>query len=69
VPWSAVVHDAHGGAWVYQSLGQGAYRRRRVEVRSVRNGAAFLARGPEAGAKVVSAGAAELIGAEFGPGK
>ncbi|MGH9719600.1 MAG: efflux RND transporter periplasmic adaptor subunit [Bryobacteraceae bacterium] len=68
-PLKAVVYDAHGGAWVYQSLGKGAYLRRRVEVRTVRNGVAFLSRGPESGSRVVTDGAAELFGTEFGAGK
>jgi hypothetical protein len=68
VPWASIVHDAHGGAWVYESLGDGKYRRRRVDVRNVQNGIAILARGPEPGTRVVTTGAAELFGTEFGAG-
>jgi RND family efflux transporter MFP subunit len=69
VPWSAVLHDANGGAWVYENAGPLVYSRRRVEVRRVVNSLAVLARGPAVGAKVVTAGAAELFGTEFGTGK
>ncbi len=69
VPWSAVLHDAYGGAWVYENIAPQQYARRRVEVRRVLNSLAVLARGPAVGAKVVTAGAAELFGTEFGTGK
>lgn len=69
VPWSAVIHDINGGAWVYENTAPQQYARRRVEVRRVVNSLAVLARGPAVGAKVVTAGAAELFGAEFGTGK
>ena len=69
VPWSAVVHDINGGAWVYENIAPQQYARRRVEVRRVVNSRAVLARGPASGTKVVTAGAAELFGTEFGTGK
>jgi hypothetical protein len=69
VPWSAVVHDFHGGTWVYENVGTLAYARRRVEVSRVVGAEAVLTRGLKPGAKVVSAGVAELFGTEFGVGK
>jgi len=69
VPWSAVLHDTGGGTWVYENIGPQLYARRRVEVRRVVDSLAVPARGPAAGAKVVTAGAAELFGTEFGTGK
>lgn len=66
VPWSAVMHDIYGGQWVYQQTGERKYVRRRVEVEWVRDGLAVLARGPESGDVVVTAGVAELSGTEFG---
>jgi len=69
VPWSAVLHDIHGGAWVYEQLAPGKYRRRRVAVAFVQGGQAALARGPAAGTRIVSVGAMELFGTEFGVGK
>jgi RND family efflux transporter MFP subunit len=66
VPWSAVVHDIYGGAWVYEDLSGGAYARRRVEVADVTEGFAILSRGPAAGTPVVVVGAAELFSTEFG---
>jgi membrane fusion protein, heavy metal efflux system len=69
VPWSAILHDTTGGAWVYENIAPQQYARRRVEVRRVVNSRAVLARGPAVGTKVVTAGAAELFGTEFGTGK
>lgn len=69
VPWSAVLHDTSGGTWVYENTAPQQYVRRRVEVRRVVDGRAVLARGPAVGAKVVTAGAAEIFGTEFGTGK
>lgn len=69
VPWSAVLHDINGGTWVYENTAPQQYIRRRVEVRRVVDSLAVLARGPAVGAKVVTAGAAEIFGTEFGTGK
>ncbi len=69
VPWSAILHDIHGGAWVYESSGAQSFVRRPVEVRYIADGQAVLARGPAVGTKIVTAGAAELFGTEFGAGK
>ncbi len=66
LPWSAVIHDVHGGTWVYERIGLRTYRRERVQVRYALNGVAVLASGPSPGAKVVSEGAIELFGAETG---
>ncbi len=68
IPWSSVLHDIHGGTWVYEQLAPQKYVRRRVEISSVQNGIASLNRGPALGTKVVTAGAIELFGTEFGNG-
>jgi len=69
VPLAAIVFDANGGTWVYERLDSLSFARRRVEVIRVTGDRALLARGPEPGTRVVIAGAAELFGTEFGPGK
>ncbi|MDC0669442.1 efflux RND transporter periplasmic adaptor subunit [Nannocystis radixulma] len=68
VPRSAIVHDLHGGAWVYVPLGEHRYDRRRVELSQVTGDLALVARGLAAGDEVVVAGAVELYGSEFGAG-
>jgi len=69
VPWSAVVFDTRGGSWVYESLGDRHYARRRVDIDRVASGKAYLSSGLPPGLKIVSEGAAELWGFEFGAGK
>jgi len=69
VPWPAVIYDVHGGAWVYENTAPQTFVRRRVEIIRVANSLAVLARGPAEGAKVVTAGTAELFGTEFSTGK
>jgi len=66
VPWSAVMHDINGGTWVYENVAEHTYVRRRVQVRYVIDDLAVLETGPKLGAKVVTAGAVELFGTEFG---
>ena len=69
VPWSGILHDTTGGTWVYVNTAPQQYSRRRVEVHRVVNSMAVLAHGPAVGSKVVTAGAAEIFGTEFGTGK
>lgn len=69
VPWAAVLHDIHGDTWVYERTAPSEFRRRRIMVRFIDRGFAALAHGPDLGAEIVVAGAAELFGTEFGPGK
>ena len=66
LPWSAVVHDIHGGTWVYEMTAEHTFVRRRIVVRFTRGELAVLNSGPAVGAKVVTAGAAELFGTEVG---
>jgi cobalt-zinc-cadmium efflux system membrane fusion protein len=69
VPYSSILYDVYGGTWVYENTEPQKYARRRIELLHVLDGLAVLSRGPAVGAKVVSAGAAELFGTEFGVGK
>ncbi len=66
VPWSAIVRDASGGAWLYENPQPQTYVRRRVDVRRVDGNSAILSRGPAPGTRIVAVGAAELFGTEFG---
>ena len=68
VPEASVLYDIHGDAWVYEDLGSNAYARRRVQIARHVGDRAVIARGIAENAKVVTAGAAELFGTEFGAG-
>ena len=69
VPTAAIVYDMNGGAWLYEATGATTFVRRRIEIRSQIGDKTLIARGIDAGKKVVIAGAAELFGTEFGAGK
>ena len=69
VPRAALVHDAYGGTWVYEVRDAHVFVRRRVSVVDLVGDLAVLDRGPSPGTRVVTAGAAELFGTEFGAGK
>lgn len=66
VPTAAIVRDIYGGEWVYRRTAPNTYVRQRIEVASVSGDHALLSRGLERGAEVVTDGAAELFGTEFG---
>lgn len=66
VPTSAIVRDIYGGDWVYAKTAPDVFIRQRIEVASTQGDRAILARGLTPGAEVVTAGAAELFGTEFG---
>ncbi len=69
VPFNAVLHDIHGGQWVYEAIAPHTYTRRRVQVSRLAGSDAVLASGPAVGSKVVTDGSAELFGTEFMTGK
>ena len=66
MPSAALLRDIYGGEWVYQKTAANTFVRQRVEVASESDGRALLARGLVSGAEVVTDGAAELFGTEFG---
>ena len=66
---SGIVTDIHGGDWVYEQVAPRQFVRRRVEVANVSADRALVTRGPAEGTQIVVAGAAELLGIEFGAGK
>ncbi len=66
IPSAAILRDIHGGEWVYQRTAKDVFVRQRVEVASEAGGRAVLTRGLASGAEVVTDGAAELFGIEFG---
>jgi RND family efflux transporter MFP subunit len=69
VPRAAILYDYLGGAWLYEKSSPRTFTRRRVEIVRTVGETTVLARGPKAGTQVVTAGAAELFGTEFGAGK
>lgn len=68
VPVSAILYDVHGDSWVYIAEGNRKYRRQRVAILRGAGSSTLIARGLSESMKVVSVGAAELFGTEFGAG-
>ncbi len=66
VPTAAIVRDINGGEWVYRKTEPNVFVRQRIAVASVTGGTALLGKGLEVGAEIVTEGAAELFGTEFG---
>ena len=66
IPAAALLYDATGGQWVYVRTKPLQYTRQRVEVQRAVGDQIVISRGVKAGAEVVTDGAAELFGTEFG---
>ena len=69
IPFNAVLHDIHGGQWVYAQTADHTYTRKRIQVARLAGSDAVLSSGPPAGTKIVTDGSAELFGTEFMTGK
>ena len=66
IPYSAVLYDLNGGAYVYTSPEPLTFVRAPITVDRIDGGkTAILSDGPAAGTEVVTVGSAELFGAEF----
>ena len=69
VPYEAVIYDLNGDSWIYTNPEPLIFVRAAVEIDYVEADLAVLAKGPPLGTAVVTTGAAELYGAEFGVGE
>ena len=65
-PYSALFYDASGGEWVYVSREPLVFERAGIKVERIEGDKMYLSEGPDAGTKVVTAGAAMLFGTENG---
>jgi hypothetical protein len=68
VPYSSLLYDAEGATWVYTSPEALVFERTSVTVDEIRGERVFLSAGPPRGTSVVTVGATELWGSEFGVG-
>jgi hypothetical protein len=65
VPYSALIYDAGGGTWVYTNPEPLVFVRAPVAVERIEAPIVKLASGPQPGTRIVTVGAAELLGAEL----
>jgi hypothetical protein len=66
VPYAAVMYGAAGNAFVYTNPKRLTYVRRAIAIARIDGGAALATHGPPSGTAVVTVGAAELLGTEYG---
>jgi biotin carboxyl carrier protein len=69
IPYQAVLYDLNGKSWVYTNPEPFVFVRAAVEIDYVEGDLAVLTSGPSVGSAIVTTGAAELQGAEFGVGE
>jgi hypothetical protein len=65
LPYAALLYDAEGGAFTYTSPAPRTFVRRTVEIARIDGRRVLMSKGPAPGTKVVTTGAAEVLGAEF----
>lgn len=66
IPYSAVLYDANGKTWTYTSPKHLVFIRQDISVDRIDGGVAILSAGPPPGTAVVTVGAMELWGVEYG---
>jgi hypothetical protein len=66
IPYSAVLYDGDGATWMYTSPKPLVFVRQDIEVDAIRGNRAVLENGAAAGTAVVTVGAPELWGIEYG---
>jgi hypothetical protein len=64
VPYSAIIYDRNGQTWVFTNPEPNVFVRARIDVDFIDGRRAYLKEGPALDTKVVTAGAAELMGVE-----
>lgn len=66
IPYAAIVYDPSGRAFTYTSPKPLVFVRRPITIERIGRSTALVSRAPRAGTAVVTVGAAELLGTEYG---
>jgi uncharacterized protein YcfL len=69
IPYAAVLYDPDGQTWTYTNPEPLVFLRAPIDVVRIDRSRAVLSKGPLPGTKVVTVGAAELLGAEYEVGE
>jgi len=69
VPGNSIIADIYGNDYVYVKVAENTYARKRVEVKQRLGNKAVISKGLKGDEEVITDGAAEVFGAEFGFGK
>jgi hypothetical protein len=65
-PFSSIIYDRDGDAWVYKVSAPLTYVRESVVIERIKGDHAYLKEGPPAGTQIVTVGVPELYGTEVG---
>jgi hypothetical protein len=66
IPYAALLYDPDGNTWAYVNSKPLVFQRQNVKVASIDGNTVLLSKGPSVGAKVVTEGATEIWGVEYG---
>lgn len=66
IPYDAVLYDVNGGGWVYTNPTPLVFQREKIRIAEIEGNKAILADGPPVGTPVVTVGAPEIWGVEYG---
>jgi hypothetical protein len=69
MPLAAVIYDPQGRSWTYAIAAPRTFVRRAIVIDRIDGDEALLRSGPPVGTPVVTVGAPELLGAEYGVGE
>jgi hypothetical protein len=69
IPYAAVLYDPNGHTWAYTNPEPLVFVRSPIGVVTIQGNRAVLSAGPPAGTRVVTVGAAELLGTEYEVGE
>jgi hypothetical protein len=68
IPITALIYDPQGKPWTYTMTSPRTFVRMAVVVQRIAGGVVYLSSGPAVGTPVVTVGASELLGSEYGVG-
>jgi hypothetical protein len=66
IPYAALLYDPDGNTWAYTNPKPLVFERQNVKVASIDGDTVLLVKGPSAGTRVVTEGATEIWGVEYG---
>jgi hypothetical protein len=66
IPYAALLYDPDGNTWAYTNPKPLVFERQNVKVARIDGDIVLLSKGPSAGTRVVTEGATEIWGVEYG---
>ena len=66
IPYAALLYDPDGNTWTYTNPAPLVFQRREIEVAGIDGNTVLLSKGLRAGTRVVTEGATEIWGVEYG---